>query len=330
MTQNKAPSSLFSILLEQLEYAKGGIVYLAPERLQKFDPLAIASLQSAGLMQKSPPLIDILCEGCEQACIMPVQIRNDKKDKPVAFIVCDKRDDIGRVPMDFSRLEMQIFTLAGLADWLALTLPTDRSPQEIDAGILYNLGAVTISHKRHDVFLCRKINSSLSLANGNAPILITLHSKDQHKRYPSAGADSLIHFENSKPKIDYGYLKQAVVEHASSEEIALEIGLVNSEIILINHATGSRKTLAKPDFGSNNDSTFEHLYANAGKVFTEKQILAGAEIKGLNMQKFVEQLGFKGNTRKLFWQVSKKGIRFNRTATFKQLDALKIAPDTLS
>lgn len=322
-------NSLFLSLLERLESAHDGVVYLAPEQLKKYDASAVSILQKTGLIEKAQPLTHIACDGCEQSCIMLVQFREQKHGKAAAFIVCDKRDDIGRVGVDLSRLEMQIFTLAGLAAWFAKLLATGLSPQEIEVGRLFSLGSGKIRNKRHDVFLCRNPQNHPAIMSANAPLIIALCSREEYLNHPLAVAQSLVYFENAQPCIEHNYLQSTIQRHNASDEIALEIELVNSEIILVNHVTDKRTTLAKTDFGSKNDSAFEYVYANAGKKLTEQQIIEGAEINGLNIQKFIEQIGFSGNLRKLFWQAAKTTVRFNRTATYKQLSALGIDPASL-
>lgn len=74
-------------------------------------------------MRLAQPAQVIECRGCEQNCLMPVHIRPAENPNPArAFIACDKRDDIGRVQVDFSRLEQWQMTVELLATVLSKLL----------------------------------------------------------------------------------------------------------------------------------------------------------------------------------------------------------------
>ena len=57
----------------------------------------------------------IECPRCEEACFMPVEILPAVASRPArAFIVCNQRDDVGRVEIEFSRLRQWKLSLAAL------------------------------------------------------------------------------------------------------------------------------------------------------------------------------------------------------------------------
>ena len=59
-----------------------------------------------GLLRRAEPAQAIECNGCEQYCFMPAHVLPAEGNRPArAFISCDKRDDIGRVPVVMRRLE---------------------------------------------------------------------------------------------------------------------------------------------------------------------------------------------------------------------------------
>ena len=70
-----------------------------------------------------------------------------------------------------------------------------------------------------------------------------------------------------------------------------------------------------------NDTIFSYLYKNPNTEKTGDEIKEASKensIKDLN--KFVEQLGFKGEFRQVFFKVSKSKIQFNNPITQEQLD----------
>lgn len=80
----------------------------------------VAFFEKIGLLQVAQPMTDIECEGCEESCIMPVNIYPASEATPArAFIVCDKRDDIGRVTVNFDRLKQWQVTGLQLAQFVA-------------------------------------------------------------------------------------------------------------------------------------------------------------------------------------------------------------------
>ena len=48
----------------------------------------------------------ITCPGCEEACLMPVEVIPGTDVRPARiFIACDKRDDVGRISIDKNALK---------------------------------------------------------------------------------------------------------------------------------------------------------------------------------------------------------------------------------
>ena len=72
-----------------------------------------------------------VCPGCEQQCVMPVQIMAGSADPSSAFIVCDQRDDINRVPVDVERLTGWQTSVNAVCDFVAACLGLRCSSQHI-------------------------------------------------------------------------------------------------------------------------------------------------------------------------------------------------------
>ena len=80
----------------------------------------LALFEKIGLLNQAQPMSDVECDGCEENCFMPVTIYPVSDHTSArAFITCDKRDDIGRVKVDFKRLTQWQLTAMQLAQFLA-------------------------------------------------------------------------------------------------------------------------------------------------------------------------------------------------------------------
>jgi transcription elongation factor Elf1 len=94
----------FEFLLGQLAYAGGEVLKFSTDHRNELPSESVTVLESFDIVQKTNPTNNLVCDGCEQHCDMPVQIRTFTNKPTRAFIVCDKRDDIGRVQVDIERL----------------------------------------------------------------------------------------------------------------------------------------------------------------------------------------------------------------------------------
>src|SRR3989344_5836334 len=86
-------------------------------------------------------------------------------------------------------------------------------------------------------------------------------------------------------------------ENKSTTERVYEITYTGSREILLNKIF----QIAKPDFDRENDLVFDFLYKHPNKKYTLKEIEEGIGNKlGKTLHKIVENLGFKGDLRKIF------------------------------
>ena len=84
--------------------------------------------------------------------------------------------------------------------------------------------------------------------------------------------------------------------------------------------------LAKPDFDSENDLVFDYLYEHPNEKFAKQQIEAKINLTiAKPLHKIVENLGFKGDLKKLFFNVSKNSILFRNPITRRDLEQLGIS-----
>lgn len=82
--------------------------------------------------------------------------------------------------------------------------------------------------------------------------------------------------------------------------------------------------MKQPRSFGNNDSVFAFLYKNPNKDLSLNEIEASIGINDIDLNKVVENLGFKADYRQVFFKVSKDRIRLNNPITREQLQALSI------
>jgi len=119
-----------------------------------------------------------------------------------------------------------------------------------------------------------------------------------------------------------GLLKQ-LVEKQKEEDVKSD----NKTVLTITY-TSSRQVmlnsvfqLAKPSLNGTNDLVFGHLYKNAGKSFSKRQLetAIGQKITK-TLHKIVENLGFKGDLARAFFSVSKNDIVFRNPISREELN----------
>jgi hypothetical protein len=86
-------------LLGRIGAARDGVVLVGDDELQDWPSAAVTAFKSAGLLAEASPARSVICPGCERQCTMPVYVLSAKAAIN-AFVVCDKRHDINRVPIE--------------------------------------------------------------------------------------------------------------------------------------------------------------------------------------------------------------------------------------
>ena len=59
-----------------------------------------------GLLEEAAPAEEVVCPGCEEACLEDVEfVHGDRPEDTRAYVICGQRDDIGRVPIPLEMLD---------------------------------------------------------------------------------------------------------------------------------------------------------------------------------------------------------------------------------
>jgi hypothetical protein len=121
------PEATLVELLERVGTRHGAAVVVSDHELSEWPIAVVAAMKSQGLLTKARPAASAACPGCERECVMTVHVLTDKARGVEAFIVCDKRSDINRVPVPISHLEQWQASGDSIADLLAGLLGLHRS-----------------------------------------------------------------------------------------------------------------------------------------------------------------------------------------------------------
>lgn len=101
-------------LIARLGASPGRALAFSAADLQRWPADAVSAFKTQGVFRPGKPGDTAVCPGCERACVMPVQQRQ-RAGAMAAFVVCDRRDDIGRVsvaPVLLERWRVDAHTLA--------------------------------------------------------------------------------------------------------------------------------------------------------------------------------------------------------------------------
>lgn len=129
-------------LLARIGAAPGRSLALTADELQQWPADAVAALKSNAVLRPGKPGDTAVCPGCEQACVMLVQQRVRSARPETAFVVCDRRDDIGRVAVPPAALERWQASGALLADALARLLGGESAFPEPGSAGSFRLGVI--------------------------------------------------------------------------------------------------------------------------------------------------------------------------------------------
>lgn len=134
------PADALQDLLERIGASRGRALLVSEEELRDWPEAAVHAMKNAGLLAPASPASSAVCPGCEQQCFMPVHTSPSGNRNAQSFIVCDKRDDVSRVPVSGARLRQWSASLAAVAGvasrLLGMTNAVALNGQRCEVGVL--------------------------------------------------------------------------------------------------------------------------------------------------------------------------------------------------
>ena len=148
------PEAALTELLDRVATLQGAIALINADELAQWPGEAVTAMKGQQLITRARPASSAACPGCERECVMPVHVLTDKAREPAAFIVCDKRDDINRVPVPVARLEQWQASGDSTADLLAELLGLQRPSMSSSSVGRWEVGVFRgAKHSSHLVLL---------------------------------------------------------------------------------------------------------------------------------------------------------------------------------
>lgn len=158
------PVDVLIELLDRVGANQGAAVLVNDDELRQWPSEAVKAMQSQRLVAKARPAASTICPGCEHQCVMPVHTVPVAARSAVSFIVCDKRNDINRVPVSAGRLIQWQCNAELVCEFVAACMGLRRSDRQTANADLWEIGVAT-GNKRGQM-LCLQADGGLTLVVG--------------------------------------------------------------------------------------------------------------------------------------------------------------------
>jgi hypothetical protein len=143
-------------ILKRLETPDPESLLFGANEVCKWPDEWFASLVTSGLIKPASPAKLTECNGCEENCLMPVNILPDTGNWPARFFIsCDKLENVGRIPVnpaDLSQFQIDVDQTIRL---LAKAFGSAQSPDEIRKGRMYRITNAVLAGKKRAIFFMR-------------------------------------------------------------------------------------------------------------------------------------------------------------------------------
>ena len=135
-----SPQEVMEALLGRVTSSGEGVARFCAYEMRQWPPEAIQALKAQQLLKRSRDTNMALCDGCEEACVLPVQSVRNHAGEMVSFLLCTLRSDTNRVTVKPSRLRQWRASIERLCDFVATDLSINRSNASQDDDSLYPIG----------------------------------------------------------------------------------------------------------------------------------------------------------------------------------------------
>jgi hypothetical protein len=170
------------------------------EQVCKWPKGTLEIFQDAGWIIPKAPAKSVVCPGCEENCFMPVHVFPTVQGKPMrAFVACDKRDDMGNIPIPLDTLQQWQVTEGQVAQWIANELGLKGKPKKNKTTRTMQVGEIQGKNQSGRLELVSMEPVSLK-ASGHFLAL-----------------NEIVYFENKGIKIDQGAILNIVDRSPPSE-----------------------------------------------------------------------------------------------------------------
>ena len=155
-------------LLERVSARHDATVLISEEELLQWPVEAVTAMRSHRLLVRARPAAAVVCPGCEEDCVMPVQTMPAGPRSATPFIVCDKRNDINRVALTSERVNQWKCDAAAIARFVARRLGLRRSGRQANRSGMLEIGLAAGDTRRQ--MLCLRTHEDVALMAGDATV----------------------------------------------------------------------------------------------------------------------------------------------------------------
>ena len=162
------PRDAFVDLLERVGARHGAAVLISEDEVRQWPADAVSAMKSHTLLTRARPAAAVVCPGCEEDCVMPVQTMPAGPRGSAPFIICDKRSDINRVALTSERVNQWKCDAAAIGRFVARRLGLRRSGRQADRSGMLEIGLAAGDTRRQ--MLCLRTHGDVALMAGDATV----------------------------------------------------------------------------------------------------------------------------------------------------------------
>jgi hypothetical protein len=154
---------------------------------------AIEIFQDAGWIKPKESAKSVVCPGCEENCFMPVHSVSARKDQPArAYVACDQRDDMGRIPIPPEMFQQWQITENQVAQWIARQLGLRGKPKRDNESNNILIGDVQGKKKTGQLELNCTKPASLKASGHSLSLIEVIYLKKNQLQIDRAATFNLI------------------------------------------------------------------------------------------------------------------------------------------
>jgi len=222
------------------------------EDVERWPREHLAALRSSGMLKQSDYATSTTCPGCERRCLAEVEFLDTGHGVPPrAYVVCEERDDIGRVAIPLERLRQWKVDLGALAEIVAEELGAEGNVEERVLGRLWSLGKVVAREGSGDVFLARGVGWSdarevfdqrTALRGSTVSVVLTLGEARAdgafNERTHVLPLCRMLNLDHDGLKLDMQAITETICDYWSTEALSRPKTLLAREAVLLVDVAG--------------------------------------------------------------------------------------------
>lgn len=157
-------------MIQHLDSKGNGTI--AWEQVREWPEGAVQIFQDAGWIKPTAPAKTVVCPGCEESCFMPVHVSPAMQGQPVrAYVACDRREDMGRIPIPSEMFQQWQVTENQVAQWLARELGFRGKPKKDKTTRIIQIGEVQGKKQSGKLELVNMEPISLKTSGHSLPLI---------------------------------------------------------------------------------------------------------------------------------------------------------------